>query len=82
MIKPLFSKVPLIAQEFISAIFPLFPYFVNFINIYYPGNNGIRERVTCVALATKGTFANKVLFDIQTITQFNLTAMASFATSR
>ena len=74
MIKPLFSKVPLVAQEFICAIFPLFPYFLNF--IIYLENKGIRVEEVCAALATKGAFENKVLFDIQIIIQLNLTAMA------
>jgi len=34
----------------------------------------------CVALATKGAFENKVLFDNQIIIQLNLTTMAKDAT--
>ena len=75
MIKPLFLTVPLVAQEFIRAIFPLFLYFLNFVK-YYPGNKGIRVGMVCVSPAIKGTFKNKVFFDIQTIKYLNLTVMA------
>jgi len=81
MIKPLFSKAPLVAQEFICAIFPLFPYFSEFCQ-HFSENKGIREEEVCVALATKGAFDTKAFFDIQIITQLNLTAMASCYTER
>ena len=58
-IEPLFSKALLVVQEFIPAIFPLFPYFLNFIKIHYQENKEIRKEVVCVALATKGAFENK-----------------------
>ena len=61
MVKPLFSKAPLVAKEFISAILPLFLYFLDFINIHYPGNKGIRLKLVDVASATKGALEDKGL---------------------
>jgi len=60
-----FQTDPLVAREFIVASFPYSLIPKDFINIYYPENEGIREEVAGVMPATKGALENKGLFDIQ-----------------
>ena len=53
---------------------------MDFVNILCLENKGIRVGLDGVASATKGAWENKVQFDIQTVTNISLTAMAKDAT--
>jgi len=43
--------------------FTLIPLFLDFINVRYLENKGIRARVVCIALATKGALKNKIFIN-------------------